>query len=81
MGNPVCLSRCCLKFLVQDHVTFSIFQDDNKDKDGGDDVTYADLDKTAMNGGKTNNGSTVSIETDENEGSRTEYAEIQPSKK
>ena len=40
-------------------------------------MTYADLDKTAMNG-KTNNGSTVSIE-DEN--SRTEYAEIQPSKK
>ena len=45
-------------------------------------MTYADLDKTAMNGGgKTNNGSTVSIEDDENEGSRTEYAEIQPSKK
>ena len=69
------------KFLSTNDALLSIFQDDNKDKDGGDDVTYADLDKTAMNGGKTNNGSTVSIETDENEGSRTEYAEIQPSKK
>lgn len=70
------------KFLLRDDALLSIFQDDNKDKDGGDDVTYADLDKTAMNGGgKTNNGSTVSIETDENEGSRTEYAEIKPSKK
>ena len=69
------------KFLVRNDAILSILQDDGKDKDGGDDVTYADLDKTAMNGGKTNNGSTVSIETDENEGSRTEYAEIQPSKK
>jgi len=50
-------------------------KDDDKDKDG-DEVTYANLDKSAMNG-KQNNGSTVSIEDE----SRTEYAEIQPSKK
>ena len=57
----------------------SYFQDDDKDKEGGEggDVTYANLDKSAMNG-KQNGGSTVSIE---DESSRTEYAEIQPSKK
>lgn len=52
------------------------FQDGDKDKEGDGDVTYANLDKSAMNG-KQNNGSTVSIEDE----SRTEYAEIQPSKK
>ena len=52
------------------------FQDYDKDKEGDGDVTYANLDKSAMNG-KQNNGSTVSIEDE----SRTEYAEIQPSKK
>ena len=73
MDHPVL--RCYSSLRTWRWCNFVIFQDDDKNKDG-DDVTYANLDKSAMNGNQ-NNGSTVSIEDE----SRTEYAEIQPSKK